>query len=402
MDLHLLRRQPGHFGSVHSVHGLKLCAGPDLAGVGAQIHRTVERFHHQVREKWNFVYCLDFLGRAAQCGFGVAIVADALAGRLGLLAILLHHLSGAEAAHGAFIPFHPQRVARRLRLPEGICDHGHAGGHGGDLADSRQAASAGVIKSLHGGAEDGRARHHRGQHAGRLDVNSENGFAVGFFGGVQPLQRLADDFEILGIFKRRFGGRRHLRRRLRQLPVGKAAIAGIEYCARFGAATGRIHLPLLGRGRDQHGAGRRTRLAKLLERRPHAGAAAGHLHAKHRVVVFGIHRRRFEAHFAPVSVQLFSQQHRQSGVDALAHLGVIHDDRDALIAADAHEGIGHEAIGRFLISAHQLAGRRKINPDQQAAARRHCELQKITPLHDRGVHRPPAFAGEPAAIAAAR
>ena len=64
MDLHPLGRQAGDLGGVHPIHGLKLGTGPDLAGVGAQVHCTVERLHHEVGKKWDFVHRLDFLGGA--------------------------------------------------------------------------------------------------------------------------------------------------------------------------------------------------------------------------------------------------------------------------------------------------------------------------------------------------
>ena len=117
--------------------------------------------------------------------------------------------------HGVFIPVNAQRVARRLGLPEGIGDDGHTRGHSGYFANASHTAGARVVEILHSRAKDGRAGDHRSQHSARFDVNSKNCFAVGFFRGIETLQRFADDFERLGIFQRRLGWRGHLRRSFR-------------------------------------------------------------------------------------------------------------------------------------------------------------------------------------------
>ena len=93
---------------------------------------------------------------------------------------------------------------------------------------------------------------------------------------------------------------------------------------------------------DQHGAGCGASFAELLKRGPYAGAASSNLHAKDGVVVLRIDGRRFESDLVPVRIEFFRKQHGQRGIDTLAHFRVVHDHGDAIVGADAHEGIGHE------------------------------------------------------------
>ena len=58
------------------------------------------------------------------------------------------------------------------------------------------------------------------------------------------------------------------------------------------------------------------------------------------MIVFGINRRRFKSHLRPVGVEFLGQQHGQGSVDTLSHLGVVHDDGDPFVGADAHKSVG--------------------------------------------------------------
>src|SRR5438876_1020458 len=101
--------------------------------------------------------------------------------------------------------------------------------------------------------------------------------------------------------------------------------------------------PLLRRSLEEHQASHRAHLAEALPLGGRGGAAAGHLKAKDSVVVSSINGRSLDSDFRPVRFQLFVEQHGQAGVDALAHFGVIGDDRDRIVGSDANEGIGGEA-----------------------------------------------------------
>ena len=100
------------------------------------------------------------------------------------------------------------------------------------------------------------------------------------------------------------------------------------------------NLPDLGRGGDQHGFGRGPGLAQAFPFRPGAGAAAGGLHAENSVVVNRINGSGGDPDLAPIRVKFFGHEHGQRRIDALAHFGMVDDDGDGIVRADAEEGVG--------------------------------------------------------------
>ena len=89
----------------------------------------------------------------------------------------------------------------------------------------------------------------------------------------------------------------------------------------------------------QHLARRRAGLTHALPFRPRAGAAAGHLDAVNRVIVFRCDGRRFVAHFVPIRIKLLGDHHRDARVRSLSHFRVIHDHRNSVVLANANEGV---------------------------------------------------------------
>ena len=104
------------------------------------------------------------------------------------------------------------------------------------------------------------------------------------------------------------------------------------------------HIPTLRRGLEQHRPRQRPHFPVTHPFRRRRRAPARHLHSKHRMVVDRVHRRRFHAHFRPIRLQLFIQQHCQRSVDALPHLRVRRNHRDAFVRANAHERVHREFI----------------------------------------------------------
>ena len=49
--------------------------------------------------------------------------------------------------------------------------------------------------------------------------------------------------------------------------------------------------------------------------------------------------RELHLHARRIHVELLGHRHRESGVDALAHLRLADDDGDGVIRRDAHEGV---------------------------------------------------------------
>ena len=162
---------------------------------------------------------------------------------------------------------------------------------------------------------------------------------------------------------------------LRHFAVGQRIAIRIEHLAALDAALGNVDLPVLRGGLDQHHARRRARLAQALPGIAHAGAAAGDLHADHRVDIRGAGRRRFDRDGRERHLEFLREQHRQRGVDALPHLGTVHQHGDAVVAADLEPGIGHAARRR----ARRLfpAAARQRNRQHQAAAGQRGHLQEI-------------------------
>ena len=130
----------------------------------------------------------------------------------------------------------------------------------------------------------------------------------------------------------------------------------------FHAAFGGGDAPLLRGGVNEHQARHRAHFAEALPFGGSGSAAAGHLDAEHGVVVGGIDGRGFDFDFGPVRFEFFVEEHRQAGVNALAHFGVVGDDGDGFVGGDANEGVGREdgarLAARFETGAPRVRGRR--------------------------------------------
>jgi hypothetical protein len=110
------------------------------------------------------------------------------------------------------------------------------------------------------------------------------------------------------------------------------------------------------------------------------------------VVVDRRHGRGLDADLGPVALQLLGEEHRQGREHALAHLGLSHEQRHALVTPDAHEGLGRVRgrLGRLRQGAPRGLGQRER--DHQAAAAERPGAQEAPPIQGspRQHHRPPA------------
>ena len=160
-----------------------------------------------------------------------------------------------------------------------------------------------------------------------------------------------------------------------------------------GPARRRRHAPNLRRGRDQHRARRGTGLAKPLPLGPGARAPSRDLGAVDRVIVDRVGRCGLDTDLAPIGVELFGDNHRQSGVDSLAHLGVVGDHHDRLIGVDPYEGVGLEGGGPGCRRAGALGQLGQINPKNEAATGQRAGPEEPAAAKVEHVtHRPPPFA----------
>ena len=76
-----------------------------------------------------------------------------------------------------------------------------------------------------------------------------------------------------------------------------------------------------------------------------------------------------QRHLRKVGIELFGQDHRNRGVDALAHLDLRHHQRGLAGGIDADEGVGGEfALGHVRRLHRFVAGaQRKMEREQEAA-----------------------------------
>jgi hypothetical protein len=127
---------------------------------------------------------------------------------------------------------------------------------------------------------------------GQHRVDAVDDLAVDLVGRVEPLQRLADQHEILGILERTsFGGRL----RSPQPPARHRKLAPARLCITSpfgGGAACRLDLPLLRGGLHQHGARAGAGRAQRLPERPDRSGAAGRLNAEQGIGVKLVIRRR--------------------------------------------------------------------------------------------------------------
>ena len=149
---------------------------------------------------------------------------------------------------------------------------------------------------------------------------------------VEAARGLADDLELRRVLERRPSrGTGSVAGRVGELAVGERA-------GRRGRARRPFSRAQLGAGRpstvgrrrgQQHRRARRApALRRLLPLAGDARAAAGHLHAEHRVRVGRARPGAPPPSRFPVAVELLGDQHRQRRVDALAHLRLVHEDGD--------------------------------------------------------------------------
>ena len=257
-----------------------LVADPDFAAVLADMRRAVHRLHCRVREERDLVGRLD-LGNRTRHGF--VGVADILRHRPRIERGLFqraHDLLRVELGVRAVVPFDHQGRQPLLRSPHMVGHDRDGIVEPHDLTHALDGLGCRIIHALHASAEDGRLCKGRDLHAGRPNVDAIDGRSVDLRRRVQTLGRGADELEILRPLERHALGDRHaggIR--------GKFAILDpssrrrVKHFTALRAAGRCIHIPALGRRRDEHGSGGRTGLAQRLPRRAYRVRVASCLYA---------------------------------------------------------------------------------------------------------------------------
>src|SRR5437762_10646889 len=113
--------------------------------------------------------------------------------------------------------------------------------------------------------------------------------------------------------------------RAASLPYVSRRLVGVWITAPCSARHGAIHVPRRRRRADQQLARSGARLAQRIPRGADRRAAAGGHAAR---PAGGILGHRPEPHLRPVCLQLLGEDHRETGLRPLAHLGLVHGQRD--------------------------------------------------------------------------
>jgi len=256
------------------------------------------------------------------------------------------------------LPFDHESVASLARGVGVLRDHGDSGAERHYFDDATDGARGGVVDALRRGSQRGRSCKHRAKHPRPAHIQAEFPAAVDLLHPFDALQRLADQHEL--VVRLKLDAARIRRRqstgRSRQLTERGLEVARAEHHAALGAAKVRAHLPPIRGGLNEHGPRSCPCDAQARPARGDAHAAPGELKRNHRMGGNRGDGRRFDAHASQVAIQLLSEELRESGVDALAHFGLVHDESDSAVGADLDEGI-EGGIGRNR-SCRRRVGRR--------------------------------------------
>ena len=189
------------------------------------------------------------------------------------------------------------------------------------------------------------------KHARHLDIDAVDRLAGDLVDDVEPFLARADQRPVLGILEGHALGRLAARGRGGDLAERDLALArhvGDDPVLR-GAFGGR-HVPVRGRGGDQHRSRRGAGLAQIILRGADRAAAAGRHVAPYAVATEILLRRCvLGADLLPVALQLFGDQHRERRERALAHLGAGDADHDGVVGPDHDPG---RDLGRTIGCAH--------------------------------------------------
>ena len=141
-----------------------------------------------------------------------------------------------------------------------------------------------------------------------------------------------------------------------------------------------VHGPLLGGGRNQHRPSHGAGLPQWRPERADRRRQARRLTLQNRVRIQGVIRRSvLEADLIETDFELFGEQHRHGGVDALPHFDHRHHERHHALSIDADEGIRRKRRRRRLGERRALAQRNR-EVDDQAAGERRARLDETAPI----------------------
>ena len=319
---------------------LDLGTEPDFASTRRQMHGAIHRFHGGMRQEGHFVMRLDFF-TVRQRLVGIADLlgdeAALLAGRL----YLFPDQSRVDAAVDARVPRDDERIETALGGPHMVADHRHHIVQHDNLLHTGNFLCRAVVDMADFAAKN-RARRDGGElQAGQHHIDAIDFLAVDFGGSIQPLQRLADQLEILRRFQGRIG-RRRATCLIRQFAITERTVARLMHDNPVLGRAGRgIDVPLFRGGRDQQCPRARGGFAQWSPEGADRIGIAGGLHPQHRIgIQFFVGRRGFKYDLGPIGVQLLRDDHGNGGKNALSHFNLRHDQCRLAGSVDANEGVG--------------------------------------------------------------
>ena len=343
LDRHVFRLDAHRFGDGRLRRVLPLCGANQrhlaVFEPGGEVHGLQRRVRHVLAHVFSAHHILRSADHRVCITHGLQ--GQRRAG-LGRSAGSLVHGRRVDAGASAFVPDDGQSFARLVGTPPGVGHHGHAVGDLHHIDHAGHGLGLGRIHRFNGAANH-RALLQRGvNHAGQLHVNAELGCAVDFGRCVQAPCRFADDGELARVFDGGLLRHRQLGRCGSELPIRGFLTFGANHHAIDGFELAAVNFPFVSRCADQHLAHLRAADAELFPSVAHRSGAAGELRAADQRVAIhlGIRRSDGHLHLAEINVELFGDQHRQRGVNTLAHFGAGRNQGDGVVIGDVHPGIG--------------------------------------------------------------
>ncbi len=297
-----------------------LRAGPYFAGVGLEMNRRVDRLHRRMREKRQLVRRFKPVAGSKALGDVASRFRDhAILFARG--AQILPNILQVKIRVRTFFPVYHQRIEALLGRPHVIADHRDQIVQHDHLLHARNFPGGAVVDLGDLAAENRTGLQGCEFHIGQHRVDAVDGLAVDLVGGVEPLQRLADQPEILRILEWNILSRILRVRCIHQLAIGEFASAlRMHDLAIGGRAACRFDLPSLRGGLNQHGARAGAGSAQGLPPRPNRIGIAGGLNAEKRIAVELVARRRvLHHHLRKIGIKLLSEDHRYRSIGALPH-----------------------------------------------------------------------------------
>ena len=336
--------KPGDLDRLLHAAVLRLGRRPEFRAVRTHVGGAVHDLDRRVRLERKRVGGLETLRGGRQRGGRVLLVAHLERGVRELALERGFECVRVEIVLSAGDPAQLERGPRAKRGPGAGRHHGdpvlNAGSDRHHRQHARHRERCGAVMALEPGAQHRRALDAREHHSGHAHIEAIAGVPGDDVGPVDAFDRRAEEAELIARLERHVLGRLQFRRggRQRAEPCVAAARA-MDHLPVLGDARRRRHLPF-GRGRgDQHGARDGARAAQQRVRAGPAVAAAG-VKLDARVLRTG--DGLFDAHAAPVRVQLLGHHHRQQRAHALAHLVPDDGDRDPVVGRDAYEDVRRE------------------------------------------------------------